>query len=470
MGFIYALRSEQEKTKHTSFGAIHFCVPVMGALLFLAYYSQYASTADSKKLKMILEITTTFFPLLISVIVGLNVALEEKASHFQTLLAVPNRHKNMLAKLTYLYGSGVFALFFLFLLFVIGIHLLGMADTVQLGMLIGAAAGMAFCNFIIYILHLFLSFKFGLGLSLFWGVFESLQCILYSNIELKGVARYIPFAWSMNWVQDILSRQIFNYGTEKIWIAALTTGGLLLTLLWFPALGACAILKRTTKGGNNMAAILMIDDERAILELVKNGLRKDGHFVTAYTSAAQVPLDKLNRYDLIILDIMMPDVDGFSYCDKIRSLVDCPILFLTAKTMEHDITFGLGLGADDYLTKPFRIAELRARVNAHLRRERRERHTALTFDRIKIDLSAKELRVDNTPVALTKSEYLICEYLARNKGQVFSKEQIYETVFGLEGDSDNSTISTHIKNIRSKLNKLDIQPIETVWGIGYKWE
>ena len=89
---------------------IHFCVPVMGALLFLAYYSQYASTEDSKKLKMILEITTTFFPLLISVIVGLNVTLEEKASHFQTLLAVPNRHKNMLAKLTYLYGSGVFAL------------------------------------------------------------------------------------------------------------------------------------------------------------------------------------------------------------------------------------------------------------------------------------------------------------------------------------------------------------------------
>lgn len=233
MGFIYALRSEQEKTKHTSFWAIHFCVPVMGALLFLAYYSQYASTADSNKLKMILEITTTFFPLLISVIVGLNVALEEKASHFQTLLAVPNRHKNMLAKLTYLYGSGVFALFFLFLLFVIGIHLLGMADTVQLGMLIGAAAGMAFCNLIIYILHLFLSFKFGLGLSLFWGVFESLQCILYSNIELKGVARYIPFAWSMNWVKDILSRQIFNYGMEKIWIAALTTGSLLLTLLWF---------------------------------------------------------------------------------------------------------------------------------------------------------------------------------------------------------------------------------------------
>lgn len=218
-----------------------------------------------------------------------------------------------------------------------------------------------------------------------------------------------------------------------------------------------------------MATILVIDDERPILELVKNGLQKDGHFVTVYPSAVQVPIDKLNRYDLIILDIMMPDIDGFSYCDKIRSLVDCPILFLTAKAMENDITFGLGLGADDYLTKPFRIAELRARVNAHLRREQRERHTALTFDRIKIDLSAKELRVDNTPVPLTKSEYLICEYLARNKGQVFSKEQIYEAVFGLDGDSDNSTISTHIKNIRAKLSKSDIQPIVTLWGIGYKW-
>lgn len=219
-----------------------------------------------------------------------------------------------------------------------------------------------------------------------------------------------------------------------------------------------------------MAAILMVDDEKPILDLVKSGLEKDGHLVTIYLSAAQVPFDILNRYDLIILDIMMPDIDGFTYCNKIRSLVDCPILFLTAKTMENDITFGLGLGADDYLTKPFRIAELRARVNAHLRREHRERHTALTFDRIKIDLSAKELWVDNTPVALTKSEYLICEYLARNKGQVFSKEQIYEAVFSLEGDSDNSTISTHIKNIRAKLSKLDIQPIATVWGIGYKWE
>lgn len=219
-----------------------------------------------------------------------------------------------------------------------------------------------------------------------------------------------------------------------------------------------------------MAAILTVDDELPILELIRNGLQKDGHLVTTYAAAEQVPLEKLGRYDLIILDIMMPGMDGFTFCKKIRSLVDCPILFLTAKNMENDITFGLGIGADDYLTKPFRIAELRARVNAHLRREGRERHTAIAFDRIKIDLSAKELRVDDIPVSLTKSEYLICEYLARNKGQVFSKEQIYEAVFSLDGESDNSTISTHIKNIRTKLGKLEIQPIVTVWGIGYKWE
>ena len=111
-----------------------------------------------------------------------------------------------------------------------------------------------------------------------------------------------------------------------------------------------------------MANILAIDDEIPILELIKNGLQKDGHTVSTYPSVSQIPLEYLNRYDLIMLDIMMPDTDGFTFCKKIRSLVDCPILFLTAKTLENDITFGLGIGADDYLTKPFRIAELRARV------------------------------------------------------------------------------------------------------------
>ena len=219
-----------------------------------------------------------------------------------------------------------------------------------------------------------------------------------------------------------------------------------------------------------MANILAVDDEEMILQLIKNGLGKDGHIVTVCSSAKEVPLDTLNYYDLVILDVMMPHIDGFSFCKSIRDFIDCPILFLTANTMENDITLGLGLGADDYLTKPFRIAELRARINAHLRREKREKHRTLNLDKIRIDLSAKAISVDNKPIAFTKSEYLICEYLASNKGQVFSKEQIYEATFSFYGESDSSTISTHIKNIRAKFKKMGVQPISTVWGIGYKWE
>lgn len=220
-----------------------------------------------------------------------------------------------------------------------------------------------------------------------------------------------------------------------------------------------------------MARLLVIDDEKAILDLVKNSLEKDGHIVTVCESAADVTINTLKNYDLILLDIMMPDVDGFMFCKKIRGIVDCPILFLTAKVMETDIVYGLGIGADDYITKPFRIGELRARVTAHLRRERREHHNTLGFEQeIKFDLSSKELFMKGKKVDLTKSEYEICEYLARNRGQVFTREQIYEAVFGFDGNSDNSTIATHIKNIRSKLAGYGVTPIDTVWGVGYRWE
>lgn len=206
-------------------------------------------------------------------------------------------------------------------------------------------------------------------------------------------------------------------------------------------------------------------------DLVKNSLEKDGHIVTVCESVADVTINALKNYDLILLDIMMPDVDGFMFCKKIRGIVDCPILFLTAKVMETDIIYGLGIGADDYITKPFRIGELRARVTAHLRRERREHHNTLGFEQeIKFDLSSKELFMKGKKVDLTKSEYEICEYLARNRGQVFTREQIYEAVFGFDGNSDNSTIATHIKNIRSKLAGYGVTPINTVWGVGYRWE
>lgn len=219
-----------------------------------------------------------------------------------------------------------------------------------------------------------------------------------------------------------------------------------------------------------MARIIAVDDESAILEVIKKGLEKDGHIVQTYTSAQEINLKQINHYEMLILDIMMPDMDGFAFCRKVREIVDYPIIFLTAKTMEQDITYGLGIGADDYLMKPFRIAELRARVNAHLRREKREHHHVLNLGGITIDMDARIISVNGEELPFTKSEYLICEYLARNKGQVFSREQIYEAVFDVFGESDNTTIATHIMNIRAKLNRYQLQPIRTVWGIGYKWQ
>ena len=217
-----------------------------------------------------------------------------------------------------------------------------------------------------------------------------------------------------------------------------------------------------------MAKILAVDDEPSILSLIKTGLEKDGHYVTVSDSAEQIPSQSLNYYDLILLDVMMPDLSGFEYIRQIRGITDAPILFLTAKTQEEDILYGLGLGADDYLEKPFRIAELRARVAAHLRRESREHHSVMSLGDYRFDLSGKTLAASGVIIAFTKGEYAICEFLARRRGQVFSKEQIYETVFGFDAEGDSSSISTHIKNIRAKLGA-DC-PLKTSWGVGYLWE
>lgn len=218
-----------------------------------------------------------------------------------------------------------------------------------------------------------------------------------------------------------------------------------------------------------MANVLVVDDEDDILMLIKNALRTDDHLVTILSDPTEVAKIDLGIFDLILLDVMMPAIDGFTLCGQIRHAVDCPILFLTAKSLEEDVMYGLGLGADDYLTKPFGIGELRARVNAHIRRERREKRSILYIDNVHFNLSGKELFVHNERVMLTKSEYEICEFLARNRGQVFSKEQIYETIFGFDGKSDSTAITEHIKNIRSKLHTFDLDVIDTVWGIGYKW-
>jgi len=219
-----------------------------------------------------------------------------------------------------------------------------------------------------------------------------------------------------------------------------------------------------------MANILVVDDDKAILDLIENILGKSGHFVKKIENPENVLSENLDYYNLIILDIMMPGIDGFQLCSQIRFKVDSPILFLTAKTEEANIIKGLGLGADDYLTKPFGVQELRARVDAHIRREQREKRHSVSIGNVRFSISAKECFVLDNKVPLTKSEYEISEYLALHHGQVFSKEQIFEYAFGFEKESNLSAIVEHIKNIRAKFMQFGEEPIKTVWGIGYKWE
>lgn len=219
-----------------------------------------------------------------------------------------------------------------------------------------------------------------------------------------------------------------------------------------------------------MCRILAVDDDKGILAVIRKALEKEGYLVATLDDPEKIDPERLSGYQLILLDVMMPGTDGFTVCRKIREQVDCPIIFVTAKTEEGDLITGFGLGADDYIRKPFGLGELRARVAAHLRRENREKKHRITLGDLEFSLQAKEIYCQGKQIPLTKSEYSICEYLALNRGQVFSKERIYEHVFGYDGESDSSTITEHIKNIRAKLQKVGVSPVETVWGIGYKWK
>ena len=219
-----------------------------------------------------------------------------------------------------------------------------------------------------------------------------------------------------------------------------------------------------------MAHILAVDDDADLRALLKTALERDGHQVTALPGGAAVTAEHCRWADCILLDVMMPGEDGFATCRRVRSLADCPILFLTAKTEEADVLTGLGLGGDDYLTKPFRVAELRARVAAHLRREGRTPRTRLRRGGLDFDLGERAVYAGETPVRLTRGEYAICAHLATHPGQTFTKEQLYEAVFGFDGTGEDSAVTEHIKNIRAKLRAVGENPIETVWGVGYNWQ
>lgn len=219
-----------------------------------------------------------------------------------------------------------------------------------------------------------------------------------------------------------------------------------------------------------MKKILVIDDEKGILNFIKIFFEANYYEVITAASAKEAfPKLSLNP-DIILLDIMMPDIDGIELCQKIRNIISCPILFLTAKTKETDKIIGFSSGADDYIIKPFSINELHARVEAHLRRENRQHNTQRVFyGNLWIDYSANQVGILDYIIPLTKKEYKIIELLSLNQRQVFSKELIYEKVWGYDAEGDaNTSITEHIKRIRQKT--APYTQIETVWGVGYRWK
>lgn len=227
-----------------------------------------------------------------------------------------------------------------------------------------------------------------------------------------------------------------------------------------------------------LSKILIVDDETDLVSLLEKHLNKKGHEVlTAYDGQRGIELARENP-DLIILDIMMPKIDGFEVCRAIRNSVPCPILFLSARQSEIDKIKGFSLGGDDYITKPFGIREFMARIEANLRREERtqfinaeNKRTKFHFGELVLDILGKNVNIRNMKIPLTKTEYEIIEFLALHTGQVFTKEQVYEQVWGYDGTGDNTTVVERIKRIRSKIAEVDpdTQYISTVWGIGYKW-
>lgn len=219
-----------------------------------------------------------------------------------------------------------------------------------------------------------------------------------------------------------------------------------------------------------MASIIVIDDDKDLLRIIKNALESQGHIITCYSNAKDVDTMILNDYQLMILDVMMPELDGFDFCQRVRKKVDYPILFITSKTRDQDLVKGLSIGGDDYIKKPFSILELRARVEVHLRRIRKDIDKVFTVGNCTFHMETKEVFIKDKKVNMTKSEYEISEFLALNCGHNYSKSQIFERVFGFDKDTFDSVIVEHIKNIRRKLLQFEEMPIDTVWGIGYRWK
>ncbi len=217
--------------------------------------------------------------------------------------------------------------------------------------------------------------------------------------------------------------------------------------------------------------LLIADDEQGIVDTIKAYFSTQYEVLTAYSG--QEAIRKAQEHpDLILLDINMPNIDGLTVCETIRNYVNCPILFLTARVESADQIAGFQAGADDYIRKPFDLDELAARIAAHLRREQRRQNASIVrfFGDLAIDYTARTVTAQGEPVTLSRKEFDILELLSLHAGQVFDRERIYESIWGIDGEGSSDTVMEHIRKIRAKLAKHTCSNyIETVWGCGYKW-
>ena len=219
--------------------------------------------------------------------------------------------------------------------------------------------------------------------------------------------------------------------------------------------------------------ILVVDDEKTLVKGMKFNLENEGYEVEcAYDGAAALELAREGRFDLIILDVMMPEMDGLTACSRIREFSDVPIILLTAKVDDMDKLMGFDHGADDYLTKPFNILELKARIRALLRRSgagEKQETNRLTGGNITLDLDARNAYKGSELVVLTAKEFDVIEFLMRNANRVYSREALLDTIWAYEYRSDIRTVDVHIRRLREKLeeNPAEPQHILTKWGVGY---
>ncbi len=219
--------------------------------------------------------------------------------------------------------------------------------------------------------------------------------------------------------------------------------------------------------------ILVVDDEKTLVKGIKFNLENEGYQVEcAYDGAAAVELARENKLDLIILDLMMPEVDGLEACMRIREFSNVPIIMLTAKSEDADKLMGFECGADDYLTKPFNILELKARVRALLRRAagvQRNRNSILTAGDLSLNTEERVAIRDGLTIDLTAKEYDLIELLMRNPRRVYSRENLMNVVWGYSYTGDYRTVDVHIRRLREKLerNPADPEHICTKWGVGY---